>query len=65
MLEMDRTNKKSHARVKGEFVGYLVPPHGIRLRTGGAESDELEEETEPDQKVSGWMRCEPNPGTYL
>ena len=30
MPEMDRNDKLSHARVKGEFVGKLVPPDGNR-----------------------------------
>ena len=28
--EMDRSDKEPHARVKGEFVGKLVPPDGNR-----------------------------------
>ena len=48
-----------------DFVGNFVPPDGIRMRTGGAGSDEPKEGTGPDQKVSGWIRCEPDPGTYL
>ena len=39
MQETDKIDKESHAGVKGELVGNLIPPDGIRMRTRGAKSD--------------------------